>query len=315
MADSDGKRYYWLRLKKDFFHQHQIKVLKSLPNGRLYALIYLELMAESTSHEGQLRYSKLLPYDIVTLSAVIDEDKDNVEKAIETLCNLELVEILDDGTIFLCDLQKLIGSETGSAERKRSLKRRKNLDVDPKSLPVSFPYRLGNCYVQSDSMINLPNGKTQFVDEKRYGGNGKWVLARSDGKCEVCGSDENLMIHHMNGYSNDVNDLIVVCSKCHGKIHSGKISPKIPLENRDKSKSIEYRDKTIDDDEKIIGRFIEAGYDECDVDRAVSILKRFKASLTSENISKAIDICQCESIANPEGYIREMLRKETNEQS
>lgn len=119
MAENDSKRYYWLKLKKDFFQQHQIKVLKTLPNGRLYALIYLELLAESTSHDGELRYSKLLPYDVVTLSAVIDEDKDNVEKAIETLINLELIEILDDGTIYMKEIQKLIGTETGQTIRKR----------------------------------------------------------------------------------------------------------------------------------------------------------------------------------------------------
>lgn len=122
MADNDNKRYYWLKLKKNFFQQHQIKVLKALPNGRLYALIYLELLAESTSHEGELRYSNMLPYDTVTLSAVIDEDKDNVEKAIETLVNLELVEVLDDGTIFMREVQKLIGSETGQTIRKREAK-------------------------------------------------------------------------------------------------------------------------------------------------------------------------------------------------
>lgn len=119
MAENDKKRFYWLKLKKDFFQQHQIKVLKSLPNGRLYALIYLELLAESTSHNGELRYSKIMPYDIITLSAVIDEDKDNVEKAIETLINLELVEILDDNTIYMREIERLIGSETGSAERQR----------------------------------------------------------------------------------------------------------------------------------------------------------------------------------------------------
>lgn len=119
MASNDNKRYYWLKLKKDFFQQHQIKVLKSLPNGRLYALIYLELLAESTTHNGELRYSQMLPYDTVTLSAVIDEDKDNVEKAIETLANLELVEILDDGTIYMLEINRLIGSETGQTIRKR----------------------------------------------------------------------------------------------------------------------------------------------------------------------------------------------------
>lgn len=122
MANNDNKRFYWLKLKKDFFQQHQIKVLKSLPNGRLYALIYLELLAESTTHDGELRYSKMLPYDPVTLASVIDEDKDNVEKAIETLTNLELIEILDDGTIFMREIQKLIGSETGQTIRKREAK-------------------------------------------------------------------------------------------------------------------------------------------------------------------------------------------------
>ena len=119
MANDDSKRYYWLKLKKDFFQQHQIKVLKALPNGRLYALIYLELLAESTTHNGELRYSQMLPYDTVTLAAVIDEDKDNLEKAIETFVNLELVEILDDGTIFMSEISRLIGSETGQTIRKR----------------------------------------------------------------------------------------------------------------------------------------------------------------------------------------------------
>ena len=122
MSANDSKRYYWLKLKEDFFKGHKIKVLKSLPNGRLYALIYVELMAESTSHQGELRYSKLLPYDIVTLSAVIDEDKDNVEKAIETFINLELAEIYDDGTIYMNEVAKLIGSETGQTIRKREAK-------------------------------------------------------------------------------------------------------------------------------------------------------------------------------------------------
>lgn len=223
MAESDSKRFYWLRLKKDFFHQHQIKVLKSLPNGRLYALIYLELMAESTSHEGELRYSKLLPYDIVTLAAVIDEDKDNVEQAIKTLVKLELVEILDDGTIFLRDLCKLIGSETGSAIRKRE-----------------YRQRMGN-------------------------------------------------------------------NEEHPQIEDGTLSQKCLLE-----KEIRVRDKSIDidDEEKIIrDRFLESGEDEWIVDRAITILKSFGVEFDQTLLGKTIAICECESIANPEGYIYEMLKQ------
>lgn len=147
MADNDSKRYYWLRLKKDFFQQHQIKVLKALPNGRLYALIYLELLAESTSHEGELRYSKMLPYDTVTLASVIDEDKDNLEKAIETLIKLELVEVLEDGTIYLREIQRLIGSETGSAQRKREYRER--LNTIEKQPEISFGTIGGQCLLEN----------------------------------------------------------------------------------------------------------------------------------------------------------------------
>lgn len=122
MSANDSKRYYWLKLKKDFFQQHQIKILKSLPNGRLYALIYLELLAESTSHNGELRYSQTLPYDTITLASVIDEDKDNLEKAIETFQRLELVEILEDSTIYMREIERLVGSETGQTIRKREAK-------------------------------------------------------------------------------------------------------------------------------------------------------------------------------------------------
>lgn len=130
MADNDKKRYYWLKLKKDFFQSHKLKVLKALPNGRLYALIYLELLAESTSHDGRLRFSDMLPYDVTTLSAVIDEDRDNVEKAIEVLSNLELLEILSDKTIYMLDIQTMIGSETGQTIRK-NLAKVKNTDALP----------------------------------------------------------------------------------------------------------------------------------------------------------------------------------------
>lgn len=165
MSANDSKRYYWLKLKDDFFQQHKIKVLKSLPNGRLYALIYLELMAESTSHEGELRYSKMLPYDTVTLAAVIDEDKDNLEKAIETFERLELAEVLDDGTIYMMEIQKMIGSETGGAERKREYRKKAQGTLSSKCLQENRDKRIE----KRDKNIFIPptiEEVTQYCQER-----------------------------------------------------------------------------------------------------------------------------------------------------
>ena len=76
----------------------------------------------------------------------------------------------------------------------------------------------------SYEMIRLPNGKVRYVDEKRYGGNGMRVWDRSRGKCELCGTTENLCLHHNNGYSNKYEDLVIVCRTCHRDIELGKKS-------------------------------------------------------------------------------------------
>ena len=119
MASEGTKKYFWLKLKKDFFDQHQIKVLKSMRNGRIYALIYIELMLESVSHEGKLRLSDKLPYDENTLSAVIGEDKKMLSNALNVLLDLGLVEQWSDGTYYIKEVEKLIGCETKEALRKR----------------------------------------------------------------------------------------------------------------------------------------------------------------------------------------------------
>ena len=173
MSANDGKRYYWLKLKKDFFQQHQIKVLKALPNGRLYALIYVELLAESTSHEGELRFSRMLPYDTVTLSAVIDEDKDNLEKAIEALERLELVEILDDGTIYMREIERLIGSETGQTQRKRQARiegGKSRVKLTPEIRDKSKEIRVKNTFIPPtlEEVTEYCSERKNNVDPKKF---------------------------------------------------------------------------------------------------------------------------------------------------
>lgn len=121
-----SKRFYWLKFSKDFFKDHKIRILESFPNGEKYLLFYIKLMAESVSHEGRLRFSDAIPYSEQMLAAITNTDVDTVRSAIEALKQMQLIEILDDQTLFLTQVQDIIGSENESAERVRAFRARQN---------------------------------------------------------------------------------------------------------------------------------------------------------------------------------------------
>lgn len=226
MSANDKKKYYWLKLKRDFFKRHDIQIIESMPNGKDYLLFYLKLLCESVDHDGNLRFSDEIPYNEEMLATITNTNVDIVRSAVKIFINLQMMEILDDGTYFMNEVNKMLGSETYWAERKRIQKARKNVDTIEK---VSYPYKLGESTVTAKDMIITPNGIPHYIDEKRYGGNGKLVMSMANGKCSDCGDDNNVVIHHNNGYSNEINDLIVLCRKCHGERHSWKFSNEFPI--------------------------------------------------------------------------------------
>lgn len=118
MAEKD-KKYYWLRLKRDFFKRHDIQIIESMKNGKDYILFYLKLLCESVDHEGNLRFSEQIPYDEKMLSTITNTNIDIVRSATKIFTQLHMMDILDDGTIYMNEVQKMIGSETYWAEKKR----------------------------------------------------------------------------------------------------------------------------------------------------------------------------------------------------
>ena len=112
-------RFYWLKLKRDFFKKHKMVILEAMPNGKEYSLFYLKLMLESLDHEGRLRFNDQIPYDENMLAAVTNTNIDVVRSAIRVLQQLELLEILDDQTIYMTEVSRLIGSAVDSPEANR----------------------------------------------------------------------------------------------------------------------------------------------------------------------------------------------------
>ncbi|MBO7673650.1 MAG: phage replisome organizer N-terminal domain-containing protein [Atopobiaceae bacterium] len=118
--------YYWLRLKRDFFKRHDVKILKAMPNGTEYLLFYLQLMVESIDHNGELRFSELIPYDEQMLAVITDTNVDTVRGAISVLKGMGLIEVWDDRTIYVTHVQELIGSQSKQAAKKMEYRRKKS---------------------------------------------------------------------------------------------------------------------------------------------------------------------------------------------
>lgn len=119
MADDKEKKYYWLKLPRDFFIKHYILILLSKPNGREILLFYIRLMTESIDHNGRLRYSDTKAYTVESLQELTGFPLQTVTEALQICTDLELIVTESDGTIFLPKVLKMIGGESASAERVR----------------------------------------------------------------------------------------------------------------------------------------------------------------------------------------------------
>ena len=114
-------RNYWLKLKRDFFKRHDIRIVENMPGGKDYILFYLTLLCESIDHDGNLRFSETIPYDDGMLSVITNTSVEVVRGAIKVFSELGMIECLDDGTLFMREVQKMVGSQsaTPNAERMR----------------------------------------------------------------------------------------------------------------------------------------------------------------------------------------------------
>ncbi len=116
-----------MKLDRRFFKRHDIRIVESMPNGKDYILFYLKLLCESVSHDGELRFSEAIPYNEQMLSIVTETNVDVVKAALKTFSELNMIEILDDGTLYMTESQKMLGSEGESAGRMRAFRERHNV--------------------------------------------------------------------------------------------------------------------------------------------------------------------------------------------
>lgn len=116
---NENKKYYWLKLKENFFDDKYIKALRKLPDGDALCIIYQKMQLKSLKTEGFIQYDKILPSAEEELALILDEDLNKVKLTLQALLNMGLVEKWENDTLYMVAMQNLIGSETAVAERVR----------------------------------------------------------------------------------------------------------------------------------------------------------------------------------------------------
>jgi len=124
---AERQKYYWLKLKRDFFKRHNIRIIEEMPNGKEYVLFYLKMLVESIDHDGELRFNETIPYNEQMLSVITNTNIDIVRHAMKLFIELKMIDLFDDETIYMSEVQKMIGNETEGAERVRKHRETKRL--------------------------------------------------------------------------------------------------------------------------------------------------------------------------------------------
>ena len=119
---AEQKRYYWLRLHKDFFQKKEIKRLRRVAGGDTYTIIYLKMLLRSIIDGGKLYFDGYEDTFVSELALDIDEDEQNVQITVNYLLKNGLLIECENDEYYLPEASNNTGSETAAASRMRKLR-------------------------------------------------------------------------------------------------------------------------------------------------------------------------------------------------
>ena len=131
---AEGKRYYWLRLKDDFFNSKRIKKLRNMAGGDTYTIIYLKMQLLAMKTDGIIRWTGLEESFADELALDLDEKPDDVSVTLLYLLQTGLAETQDNISFFFPYAVENTGSEGASAQRVREFRDRQALQCNAELL-------------------------------------------------------------------------------------------------------------------------------------------------------------------------------------
>lgn len=148
---SENQSYFYLKLKENFFESDSMILLESMPDGYKYSNILLKLYLRSLKNGGKLMLNEKIPYNPTMIASVTRHSVGDVEKAVKIFEQLNIIEMLDSGAIYITDIQSFIGKSSTEADRKRRYREKIEsekllpLPTNGTNVPPNVPRNVPKC--------------------------------------------------------------------------------------------------------------------------------------------------------------------------
>ena len=122
---AENKKYYFLKLKENFFDQREIVVLEGSKEGILYVNILLKLYLKSLQHNGKLLLNEQTPLSAEMIALLTRHEAGTVERAMRAFMQLGLVVVQENDIYYMPEIEQMTGKGSSDAERKARYRRQK----------------------------------------------------------------------------------------------------------------------------------------------------------------------------------------------
>lgn len=131
------KNHYWLKFHEGFFESDKITYLESQPNGEKYIILWQKLLLlcirkskELSLPMGILKFTERLPYDYALLAKTIRVEPEVVKCGIDLFIQCDMMDVQQDGTIYIEAINNIVGKPDSSAERVKKFRdKKKSLEL------------------------------------------------------------------------------------------------------------------------------------------------------------------------------------------
>ena len=160
---SDNRKYYYLKLKENYFDEDAIVLLESMQDGVLYSNILLKLYLKSLKNGGKLQLDENIPYTAQMIATITRQQVGTVERALQIFMKLGLVEPLQNGALYMSNIELLIGqssTEGAGADKCPPYQ----ADICPPELEIEKEIE-----IEKESARELDTGQATHTAYGRYG--------------------------------------------------------------------------------------------------------------------------------------------------